>query len=555
MDYPEKGMSRLVESKSISHFSCMNPLVQFLPPPAPTTERPAYDTFYTTIDTLNVGILIAIFGLYQLDDEESWNLQPRWCKLTHVCQKWRHLIHQSPVRLNINIPFTNGTRPLHMLSHLPPLPIIVDFRGWDAAGTDSGILHAIQQHDRIRRIDLKAPSSTLDKLIVPMDEPFPTLESLSLLSTTTPEEGTIPMIPKKFSAPNLRHLTSHGTCLPQGPPFSATSISLVTLRLTDIQAPGYFTPDNLAKQLRHTPQLQELSIGFSIPLPRPRAEKELLREPSTLTELPALKCLEFRGVCAYLEGLLARITTPRLERFNISLFPQLTFTLPRLSHVTKTIKGLRRPVASVIFNRESVSFIIGSRQFGDVTFDLKVGFKQFDWQLTTATQVCGELESILSIAEDVTLQFDYLPPDWPNIIDDTGWRELLGPFSNAKRLRIGGPVAPELYHALGSYRAGLPPGLLPVLQYLNNSLETEHTDVSSTSIDSPPLSSHPPDTHVKHAQSTEPFETIEDDIPPLPDPSPPPKRNWFRKAVADRVWRSLGPRVRAGILPVIRLVS
>jgi hypothetical protein len=544
----------------------MDPMIQFLPPPAPTTERPGDDLLYTTIDSLKTDILLAIFDFYRSDDEESWNLQLGWCKLTHVCQKWRHLIHQSSDHLNIHIPFTNGSPPLHMLSHLPPLPIIVDYRGWDAAGNDSGILHAIQQHDRIRRIDLKAPSSTLDKLIVPMDEPFPTLESLSLSSTTTPAEGTMPMIPKKFSAPNLRHLTSHGTCLPQGLPFLATSISLVTLKLTDIQAPGYFTPDDLAKQLQHTPQLQELSIGFSIPLPHPRAERELLREPSTLAGLLALKCLEFQGVSAYLEGLLARISTPRLERFNISLFPQLTFTLPRLSHVTKTIERLRRPIASVVFNRECVSFIVGSRQFGDVTFDLKVGFKHFDWQLTTATQICGVLEPMLSVAEDVTLQFDNLPSDWRNVIDDTGWRELLGPFNNAKRLRIEGPVAPELYNALDSYRAGLPPGLLPVLQYLKGPLETEHTDVSSTLIDSPPLSSHSlrlPVTHVKPAPSTEPFEVTEEvtekvtenDIPPWPDPPPPPKKNWFRKTVIDRVWRRLGPRVRAGIQPVIRLVS
>jgi hypothetical protein len=366
------------------------------------------------------------------------------------------------------------------------------------------------------------------------------------------------MIPKKFSAPNLRHLTSHGTCLPQGLPFLATSISLITLKLTDIQAPGYFTPDDLAKQLRHTPQLQELTIGFSIPLPRPRAEKELLHGPLALTELPALRCLEFKGVGAYLEGLLARISTPRLERFNVSLFPQLTFTLPHLSYATKTIERLRRPIASVIFNRESVSFIIGSRQLGDVTLDLKVGFKRFDWQLTTATQVCPELEPILFAAEDLTLQFDGLPPDWRNVVDDTGWRELLGPFNNAKRLRIGGPVAPEIYNILDSYRAGLPPGLLPVLQYLNAPLETVPPDISSTSIDSPPASSRPldlPDTHIKDAQSTEQFEMIENDIPLLPDPPPPQKKSWFRKAVVDRIWSRLGPRVRAGIQPVIRLVS
>jgi hypothetical protein len=56
-------------------------------------------------------------------------------------------------------------------------------------------------------------------------------------------------------------------------------------------------------------------------------------------------------VGAYSESLLSRINTPLLERFNVTLFTQLTFKLPRLCHFTRTTEGLRHPGSSDISGR------------------------------------------------------------------------------------------------------------------------------------------------------------------------------------------------------------
>jgi hypothetical protein len=280
-----------------------------------------------------------------------------------------------------------------------------------------------------------------------------------------------------------------------------------------------------------------------------------------------------------LEGLLARISSPLLERFNITLFTQLTFTLPHLSRFTRTTEGLRHPGgANVIFDRESVSFIVvGSEnengQFGDGDgrpFSLRITCKPFDWQMIAATQVCGALEPILSaVEEEVTLVLDGLPPDWRDAVDDVVWRELLGPFRSAKRLRVScgcqcSSLAPELSSsaALESYRARaglLIPGLvLPALRHLeppHDDVETGHTEAPSRERPSHPVV-HPPPPLTQQveraAHSTGSFEVIEgdsDDLPPplVSDPVP-AKRNWFRRAVIDRVWKKRsGPRTtRAG---------
>jgi hypothetical protein len=105
----------------------------------------------------------------------------------------------------MHVPLTNGIVPLDMLSHLPPLPLIIYYRGRNAAEEDSG---ATRQRDRICRIVLQIPSPTLDKLTEPMDEPFRTPVSLSLSSTSGHTDGTKIVT----STPNLLHLTPF-TCV------------------------------------------------------------------------------------------------------------------------------------------------------------------------------------------------------------------------------------------------------------------------------------------------------------------------------------------------------
>jgi len=570
------------------HFLYVNP-VQVLVPSAPTSSvRPGYDILRTTVYPLDDNILLTIFDYCRLDDEESWNLKLRWCKLSHVCRKWRQIIHRSFFHLNIHIPFANGTLPSDVLSHLPPLPIVVDHRSRDAGGADAGVLHAMQQSDCAHRTDLQTPSPTPDEWTVPTDEPLSKLEYPSHSSTTKPRNGTNTklMIPGTFPAPNLRHRKSRATCLLKALPLLASTIPLVALKLTDIRTSGYFAPEELVVQLQQLPQLEELSIGFSIPLPRPHAEGKLLLPPTPPTTLPVLRRLEFHGVSAYLESLIAQISAPLLERFNITLFNQLTFPLQHLSHLVKTTEALRHPFAKVIFNSEGVSFAGGPRaELSDGGFGLQVKCKQFDWQMNAATQICAALAPVLSVAEEVMLEFDGPPsPDWRNAVDDgKAWRELLGTFTGAKQVRIVCPHAPEFSAFLESYLAELAPGLglgqlsAPRRRRLdaqveperkNNASATSTTDSDSdsrTTLSSDlPVQSQPhlPLTHVQCSVSTESFEVIgEDDYSPsAPDPDPDPdpapaKKNWFRRNVVARVWKGLGSRVRAGRSSVVRLVS
>lgn len=547
-------------------------LTEVLPPSAPTSERPGYGVLYTTADMLNGDVLLAIFHHYQLDNERDWNRKLRWCKLSHVCRKWRHLIYQSSFHLNMHILFTNGTPPLDLLAHLPPLPLVVDYQGGDA-DDDTGIIHAIQHRDRVLRIVYQAPCLHLGRFVASMHESFPRLEFISLSSTTKPEEGTRLMLPSTFLAPNLRHLPLHGIFLPKGLPFLASAFSLITLKLTDIPSHGYFSPETLATQLQHNPQLEELSVGFSTPLPRPSTEGELLRAPITHTALPALRWLEFRGVSAYLEGLVARITFPLLERINITLFNQLDFTLPHLSNVIRTTETLRHAMTNVVFNRVGVSFIVGPHdQSGEGIFSLNISCKHFDWQIGSAIQICGALLPVLSAAEELTLDFEEesLPPDWQNAVDAMVWHGILWPFTSVKKLSIGHPLASELSNALESDDAGLVLELLPELQELEAQVESGDLDNAfATFIDARLFAGNPVHLSVSpvvisRAVPTQSAPTEnEPPVPPQPtqDENEPPahrhplllpapvQKNWFRRAVVEPVRRRLRSRARTGSSP------
>ena len=460
----------------------------------------------------------------------------------------------------MHILFTNGTPLVDMLSHLPPFPFVIDYRGEDT-DDDHGIIHAIQHRDRVVRIVSQAPSLHLGRLIVPMGRTFPRVESLSLLSTTSLEKVTGLILPSTLLAPNLRHLSLRGVLLPKGLPLLASTFLLVTLSLTDIQSPGYFTPATLVTRLQHLPQLEELSICFFTPLPRPSAEGDLFQGPITPTTLPALRLLVFRGVSAYLENLIARINSPLLERLNITLFNQLTFTLPHLSHFIRTTETLKHPTAKVVFNREGVSLVGSSSESLGGTFNLRISCKQFDWQIDSATQVCSELVEVLSAVEELTLDFEEesLPSDWQNAVDAMMWDGLLWPFNGVKKLRIGHPVASELSKALESDDAGLILGLLPELEeleaqvdlgHVKKAFETfietrqlagRHVHLSVSSVATVPAPAE--DELLVPSQSTP-----DEDEPPALLPAP-VQKNWFQRAVVEPVRRRLRSRPRLGVDP------
>ena len=63
----------------------------------------------------------------------------------------------------------------------------------------------------------------------------------------------------------------------------------------------------------------------------------------------------FKGVSTYLEGFLARFSTPVLSKLKIQFFNQLTFIVPRLLQVAETSEILSSSTVWLVFGVGSVT--------------------------------------------------------------------------------------------------------------------------------------------------------------------------------------------------------
>ena len=309
----------------------------------------------------------------------------------------------------------------------------------------------------------------------PMNKLFPRLGDLSLLSTTT---ETNLVLPELLQAPNLSRLSLHGIGLPKKFPLLSSTTALSTLSLTHILESSYFSPGHLVPHLQGLPHLEELSVGFAIPIPLPSSEGKLLPPPIPPVTLPILRRLTFRGVDAYLENLVAQINTPLLERLSLTFFFDLAFTLVNLTEFIHRTEGFGCLAARVTFNKDSASIDTGlshCEQRGIGKLSLLVNCKPLDWQIDSTAQVCSALGNVLSAVEELTLDLnvDGMPSDWGNPLDNMLWYELLLPFIGVKELHIGSSLTSELSQALELVAGGLVLELLPELQNLGVQLEID----------------------------------------------------------------------------------
>jgi hypothetical protein len=309
----------------------------------------------------------------------------------------------------------------------------------------------------------------------PMDKLFPKLGDLSVFSMTTDSEMSL-ALPETLQAPDLRRLTLHGIGLPKRLSLLSSTIALLTLSLTHIRMSCYFPPGHLVTHLPGLPHLEELSIGFAIPIPVPSSEGELLLPPIPPVTLPTLRRLTFRGVGAYLENLVAQIHTPHLERLNLTLFFEVAFRLVNLAEFIRRAEGFGCLVAGAIFNKDGASIDADNYgQPGNEKLSLRVNCKRLDWQIDSAIQVCSALRGVLSTVEDLTVNLDVdgMPSDWGNVLDELLWHELLLPFIGVRKLHIGLSLTLELSQALGLVAGGLVMELLPELRELEVQLEVD----------------------------------------------------------------------------------
>ena len=449
-------------------------LTQLLVPLPPTSEEPGYSVAYIIhIRNLDNDTLLQIFSHYRLEDEDNWNLRLTWRKLAHVCRRWRLLMFDSSSHLDMRLHIANNSPSLDTLSHLPPLPLIIDYLDGTRTMTrkDVGNIQlGLRQHgQRVRQVTLRAPSSSFHVWLEPMNEHFPRLEDLSLSCTTADDLSLV--LPEKFQAPGLRRLALHGIGLPKGFPLLTFTIALSTLSLTHIEASCYLPPGHLITQIQGLPHLEELTFGFAIPIPFPSSDGA----PITPVTLPTLRRLTFRGVGAYLDNFVAQINTPLLERLSLTLFFELAVNLVNLTKFIQRTEGLRCFVSRVILTKDGASIYAGHYEqqgIGRLNLHVNSRPRALDWQIDLVILVCHALGDVLSIMKKLTLDADEdgMPSDWENILDSMLWHGLLLPFVGVKWLHIGSSLALTLAQALGSGAGGL---ALLALQELEVSLKID----------------------------------------------------------------------------------
>ena len=210
----------------------------------------------------------------------------------------------------------------------PTLPIVIQFGVSPALDPpvpedEENIVATLKQSGRVSSISLAITTSLLEKLST-VYEPFLELEELVLLS----QENVQLTLPSTFQwGPRLRSLHFARIVLPTLPQLLLSSKNLVDLQLHEVLDPWHISPATLVNALSGMTQLQSLSLHFSSTTTSIAPSVPFWER----TVLPALTRLDFRGISAYLEGLVARIDAPGLKDIEIAFFNNRIASASKLS--------------------------------------------------------------------------------------------------------------------------------------------------------------------------------------------------------------------------------
>lgn len=435
-------------------------------------------------------VLLDIFDfcLGRLDDDSIYDRTKLWQTLVHVCQRWRHVVFQSPRRLDLQILCTIGTPAREMLDIWPAFPLIVLIQKYtnvrDADMPDmKNILAALEQRDRISTISVGVSSRSKLETLLP--GPFPALTSLNLIS----DDGAIPSATGSFlreSTTHLRHLHLETTTFPALPKLLLSCTHLVTLTLRDVHHSEHVSPGVMATCLFALTKLESLELRFKYPTPQPDTENQL---PDSWTRgaLPALTWFDFKGVSEYLEDLMVRIeAAPVLECLQITFFNQPTFHTPRLSQLISCVPKFQAldEARVAIFGADIfVAVPSATRTLGHRL--LTMGIPRRGCQPSSLAKLFISSLPLFLTVEHLYMTFPVV--HWRNI-KTTEWLELLSPFTSVKNLYLTKNYALRIVSALqDSDLVNLEWGtkVLPALEniFLDEPIRAEDSDLVQQAIE------------------------------------------------------------------------
>ena len=432
-----------------------------------------------TIDVLPNDTLLDIFDFHRIRQLNAW----RWDQLAHVCRRWRQIIFESPLRLRLHLHCINSTPIRKHLGVWPPLPLTIVYnltRGL-SPNCEDNLLAALENPDRVISLDLCFTVSDLAKLVTALQKPFPVLTKLKL----TLRFG-VDQLPSGFlcgSMPCLQELYLRHLPFPELPTLLLSTRGLVALYLSEIPPAGYISPQAMSACLSTLTRLTVLSIMFRLEDDDTFALPEEI-EPATITPivLPSLTSIYFRGICAYMEGLLAQIDCPRLRKIDLSYFyPSLGFQATQLSNFINRSEDHQPSLFSkteVNIGEEISLHVIpkGPNSF-NVSLSLRDFLQDFEWEVSDLLHVFSKFSQTLSNTHNLHIGFS---GNRGTEMGHSEWVQLLRPFTTMKALMIYGDLAEDTALFLEEIDAEMATGLFPALEIL--CITKELSEFSSSSI-------------------------------------------------------------------------
>ncbi|KAI0298244.1 hypothetical protein BC826DRAFT_120765 [Russula brevipes] len=390
-----------------------------------------------TIDKLTDDSLLEIFDFYLKKDEDT-DLD-EWYTLVHVCQRWRNIVFASPHRLDLRL-LCRRNRPVRAtLDIWPVLPLEIEYhyRTWEVR---DDIIAALEHHDRVRKISLRAVSNSVwETLVTALQMPFPELTSLSLWPGSGDRRDiSVPVLPNSFlggSAPRLQILSLGGIPFPAVQNLLLSASDLVDLNLLCLPHSGYISPASMVACLSSLNRLKSFRLGFESPLSRPDQPSP---PPQTRVVLPALRYLAFWGMADYSEHLLARIDTPVLYKLYMGFFINPIFDIPHFKQFIGRAKGLN-PLKEAKLWFNSKSWTVGLQLDQLPGPRLEVGCNRMDRrQLGSMARVCGQLSPFFSSIERFDLVWSdmFCGPEGIYDLESTQFLEILQPFTAIRSLYV-----------------------------------------------------------------------------------------------------------------------
>ena len=405
--------------------------------------------------------MLEVFELYMKSPSYHEPLvEKRWRPLVHVCRRWRSLVFGSPRRLELQLHCTPETPARDRLDIWPALPLVVEGSMVDSGPDADNVFAALEQSNRVCSVNLDLWVLQLEQLFAVMQVPFPQLRDLQL-SVSFHDDETLPVtpVPDSFlggSAPLLESFSLDRLPYPSLPKLLLSSAHLVDLELFSIPHSGYISPEAMVALLCTLSSLESLSLGFQSPQSRPDSEIPSLPPPRR-SILPALDQIQFEGATEYLEDLVTRINTPRLNKMHTTFFNQIDFDCSQLVQFISCAPALRaHDDAHVKFNdwETSVTLPAGPRS-RTLKIATSIPCVESNWQLSSVAKLCNSSLPRPSTVRDLYIDYQYSQLAWKNdAIDTTLWLELLLPFTAVESLYLSNEFAPGIAAALQEFVGG-----------------------------------------------------------------------------------------------------